>query len=153
MQPCCICQIMTNLFPHPPSSIGICYSRLSECAVQHPYVVLLTEVHRADSWFDGGHVEGEEVEALLSSWIRATFNRGKHFQSHKNPQITEAFIFYLACIVLWKSWVTGFTPVDASHCCFPPFPKHTHIPCFFPHKLKRNNCPKKEKETHSKSSV
>lgn len=62
------------------------------------------------------------------------------------------FTFYLVCPE-WKSQVTSLSPVDVNHCCFPPVPKHTHIPCFFPHKLKRNNCPKKQKKTHSKSSV
>lgn len=90
----------------------------------------LTEVHHTNNWFDGGG--GEEVEAAISSWILTTFNRGKKsFKVTKiYPQITESFTFYLAFIVLWKSGVTSFIPVDASHCCSPLFPNTLRHPPF-----------------------
>lgn len=55
---------------------------------------LLTEVHQADSWFDGG--EGEEMEAVLSSWIHTTFNRKKFSKSQKSILKSQKHLIFIS---------------------------------------------------------
>jgi len=61
---------MTNLLLHPPSSIGISYSRPPERTIQHPDMFVLTEVHQAAGWFDGRGRRGSGSSIqLLNSHI------------------------------------------------------------------------------------